>query len=236
MGLVEVEYGAVASLAVVVVLFLVMDAGIHQIKLGKTSHFNWILRSFDDGHYSLTSFQFISWTGVLLLSIVWIYAVRIQGNVLGFISSFPASTLALMGISTGSAIGATAIEVKRSMKPPKDETVKGLEQDVKENKDKFWYMLYVGEKPDLTRVQLFAWTIVSLIIYLGILFSQMFGPYVWGAAPIPLESLTIPSVDPSLLTLMGLSQTAFIAGKIANTVPKGEASPVSGALPTSPQS
>lgn len=197
MGLANVEWGAVISVIVVIVIFVIVDRGIHRYKKGQ------LLRSIlqdKEGYYSLTKFQFLSWTVVFLFSLLWVYLVRMQGGVLTPIQALPTNTLVLMGINTGSALSSSAIRGW----PGKEEGRKD-----------FWGILYSEDhhRPDLTRVQFFVWTVASIVIYVFILLGLMFGPYLFNFPPVSLQTLSIPDVDPSLVTLMGLSHTAYVGAK-----------------------
>lgn len=153
----------------------------------------------EDGHPSLTNFQFLSWTLVFVFSLLWVYLTRIQGNELGFPPVLPTNTLVLMGINTASTIASRAIKYKGAHLPAPNESL--------------WKMLYEKQTPSLARVQLFVWTLVSIIIYFVVLFSLIYGPFLLGFPQQPLQNLSIPDVDPSLVTLMGLSHGAYLGRK-----------------------
>jgi hypothetical protein len=190
---------------IVFVLVLVMDRGVGESRLRS------ILKE-EHGYYSLTKVQFSCWTVIFLFSLLWVYIVRIQGGVLTPIDLLkqPGNTLALMGINTASALGSLAIRKKKESEKEQPEWRKDA---------KFWWILFSEspEKeaivPDLTRVQFFIWTVVSIVIYLGILVGQMIGPYFGFSSLVPLQSLRIPDIDPSLVTLMGLSHVGYVGGK-----------------------
>jgi voltage-gated potassium channel Kch len=229
LGFYSVLYGLIASGVALVILLAVLDKGVSGVKAdgNKGGRLRWILRSTHDEFFSLTSFQFHTWTIVFLFSLLWVYLVRVQGGLLVPIPALPTETLALMGINTASALGSAAIAISHPTEP--------TEEDEK-HKDSFWYMLYLDGSPDLSRVQLFAWTVLSVIIYVAILFTQMFGHYIWGLGPISLQSLTIPNVDPSLVILMGLSHSAHIGVKYAKATSKnGKPKPPSPSPPITPK-
>lgn len=198
MGLESVEIGFVLSAFVVGVLILIVYVGLNHGILRKS-----LLSILKDkkGYYSLTKFQFLCWTIVFLFSLLWVYLVRIQGGVftpIDFLKQ-PGNTLALMGINTASALGGSAIKIKPAKNQRKD----------------FWGVLYSEDthNPDLTRAQFLIWTAVSILIYVAILVGQMVGPY-FGLSPIvSLTMLKIPDIDPSLVTLMGLSHVGYVGGK-----------------------
>jgi hypothetical protein len=82
-------------------------------------------------------------------------------------------------------------------------------------------MLEENKKPALTRFQMFGWTWIGIIIYIGILFSTVSTLMDTGDAKLcerlqpsemkfnqlhrdkPLRSLTLPDIDPTLVILMG---------------------------------
>ena len=96
-------------------------------------------------------------------------------------------------------------------------------------------MLEENKKPLLTRFQMFGWTWIGIIIYIGILFSTVSTLMDIGDAKLcerlqpsemkfnqlhcdkPLRSLTLPDIDPTLVILMGLSQGGYLGGKIVTT-------------------
>lgn len=97
-------------------------------------------------------------------------------------------------------------------------------------------MLEENKKPSLTRFQMFGWTWIGILIYIGILFStvsttlmdmqdarmcQQLQPneveYTRLHCNKPLHELTLPDIDPTLVILMGLSQGGYLGGKIITT-------------------
>lgn len=63
---------------------------------------------------------------------------------------------------------------------------------------------------------MFVWTFISIIAYfvvLGMSLSSM----VTGSDLDGVEKLTIPNIDTTMLALMGVSQGAYVAGKMAKS-------------------
>ncbi len=60
---------------------------------------------------------------------------------------------------------------------------------------------------EITRVQLFVWTWIAILIYLVSFFMNLSSAIATG------EGVTLPPIDPSLLALSGLSQAGYVAGK-----------------------
>lgn len=211
MSLANVEIGLLLSVLLAGVILTVAYFAVHSVTdpdTKKRGQLGDILKDKDSEHrefYSLTNFQFTCWTVVFLFSLTWVYFVRISGNVLTSVPSLPTATLALMGINTVSAVASKSIGKGKVTK---------RNDDVRKS---FWGMLYSEDNgPDLTRIQFFIWTVISIIIYIYILGQLMLGPYLLNLPPVSLQSLTIPDVDPSLVTLMGLSQVAYVGTKYVN--------------------
>lgn len=197
-GLSTVLYGAIASIAISLIIVLLLN---YLIKKPNPQQSLREVLYDERGFASLTHFQFLSWTIVFLFSILWVYLVRIQGDVLSPPPAIPTNTLVLMGINTASTVASKAISKKyNSLTPPT-------------SRQSLSMMLYEGSTASLARVQLFVWTLVSILIYFAILFSQMLGPFLIAFSQQPLQTLSIPDVDPSLVTLMGLSHTAYLGRK-----------------------
>ena len=71
-------------------------------------------------------------------------------------------------------------------------------------------MLLEHSKPTLGRYQMFLWTIISVIVYLGFFYGQISG---LGGSTAELKELTLPDIPTSLLFLMGLSQGTYLTLK-----------------------
>ena len=72
----------------------------------------------------------------------------------------------------------------------------------------FGSMLAENGKPSLSRFQMFAWTWVSIIFYLVSFISQTY------FSLYDVSSVKIPDVPGVFVILMGLSQGAYVGGKI----------------------
>jgi magnesium-transporting ATPase (P-type) len=210
--------GSVISLITTFLVFVVVWRLVVKVKASKeiSKGLSAILRD-KYGYASLTNFQFLVWTIVFLFSILLVYMVRIQSDVLAYVPSYPTAAMALMGVSTVSAIASKAISQKRGPPPAEPQS----------RPRSLWLMLCEESEdpkelePSLARVQMFIWTIVSVLIYIYALIMLFLAPFLAPTyfkliVPNILPSacnLTIPDIDPSLVTLMGLSQTAYIGKK-----------------------
>ena len=124
-----------------------------------------------------------------------------------------------MGISVGIPIVSTAIStIKKGTGlytdiPPGEKDDKGVWKDTRPSLSE---MLCEFKKPTLSRLQMFGWTWISILIYLAVLISTV-------SSQINSEyNLFLPNIDFTLVVLMGLSQSAFLFGKAIN--PKMEIS------------
>jgi hypothetical protein len=67
-------------------------------------------------------------------------------------------------------------------------------------------MLMENDKPTVSRFQMFSWTWISIIIYLGYFFSQI-------TLLTDVNILTVPDIPQVFVYLMGLSQVAYVGNK-----------------------
>jgi hypothetical protein len=224
----------VISFITVLVITLVVSK---IVRNARRSHPNiktgfWDIIREADWYPSLAIFQFLVWTFVITFAFLGIYLVRIFGGVLEAPPSIPLNILALMGISVAVPIisgGVSRIKYFSSTVTAVKEPPSPLPP--------LSTMLEENNKPALTRFQMFGWTWIGIMIYIGILFStvgttlmdiedaricQTLQPneaeYSQLHCNKPLTDLTLPDIDPTLVVLMGLSQGAYLGGKII-TVP-----------------
>lgn len=138
--------------------------------------------------YSLSKFQAFIWTIAAIGS--YAYVIISQGLLLrnGKIPDFNPSLVVLMSISYGGLIAAGGLGAKK----PKNE--------VKARPPQLSNLFCEGGSVDLSRLQLFGFTLVSIAAYIYNL-----------ALGNPLEGL--PDIPPTLLGLMGVSQTGYLGNK-----------------------
>lgn len=138
--------------------------------------------------YSLSKFQAFVWTIAAIGS--YSYVIISQGLLLrnGRIPDFNPTLVVLMSISYGGLIAANGLGAKR----PKNE--------IKSKPPELSNLFCEGGSVDLSRLQLFGFTIVSI------------GAYIYNIAlGNPLQGL--PDIPPTLLGLMGVSQTGYLGSK-----------------------
>lgn len=162
-----------------------------------------------EGDPSLSRLQFFAWTGVVIFAFSWVCFIRVFSGVPTFPSAIPANVLAVMGISTGAALASSQVEsLAKDAPTTREESWGNWSSMLAElTKNKFsgnWEM-----RPSLGRYQMFAWTVISIGIYVGILLTTVHQVWVGGGA----GSLNMPDLDPTLVVLMGLSQAGFVGSK-----------------------
>lgn len=170
-----------------------------------------------DGRLSTSKFQFFLWTIVVLFSYATLFAVKLLQSPPNFnpITSLPENVLIALGMSVVSASGAKAITVnyintnRISKAPPRGGRKIGqIFQDD-------------SGVPDLSKLQMIAWTFIAIVTYLIAVVHN-----------VSVPNAELPDIDKSLMALMGLGHTAYLAKKAVSTdtAPAGTTQP-----PTNPQ-
>lgn len=169
----------------------------------------------DRGRYSLTRFQIVLWTIVVLSLICGVAGGRLFANepdVLGFV--IPNEVLGLLGISVGSTVLATAMKIGKS-----STHADRIAANPHGAKASFWEMLMTEEGAaankaiDITKFQNFIFTIVLVLAYVTLAISEICAQH----SPAGITSL--PTFSPTFLMLLGISHAGYLGGKIPS--PKG---------------
>lgn len=176
---------------IVVILTLIATVcgwGIFAFIIGKWDFWDVILIDPNTNKYNLERFQAFAWTLVLLSSYFYVaisFGVVQAG---GSMPTFNPSLIALMGISYGGLIGANYV----GRKNPSNQLIS--------TPPSFKDLFMENEALDIARMQLLAFTVVSVIIYLYNL-----------ALSNPLNGL--PELPPSLHALLVTSNGGYIGAK-----------------------
>lgn len=177
------------------------------------------------GKYSLSRLQLFFWT---ILVAAGFFAMAIQQRTTNI--EIPENLLILMGFSLSAAVGSQAIKSYKANKPVRDiqgEIVyddKGKPKSVsKDFGDKeregiprhFTDLLSVEETDyddmlDMGKFQMFWWTVVSL----GLYFFMILNGLVTGDFCDSTGKCSLPEISITIVSLMGLSQGAYLATKI----------------------
>jgi hypothetical protein len=142
--------------------------------------------------YSLARTQMAFWFLNVVLSVLLIWAVT------GSVPPITSSVLGLIGIGTGTALGAALVDQNSDDRTPK--------LSVSFLKD----ILTDGGVLGLHRFQMVAWTVVLFFIF-------------WGAV---WNKLALPEFDNTLLALMGVSAGAYLGFKVPENQPPPTPKPV----------
>ncbi len=159
--------------------------------LKKTNYIEMLLIDKTTNTYSLSRFQALVWTVLLLGG--YFYIVLSTGVLLGngIIPEFNPSLIGLLSISYGGLITSHSLGSKK----PKNEIIK--------TPPLLSNLFSSGETIDLPRLQLFSFTVVGVIIYIYNLLNSN-----------PLNGL--PDIPSTFLGLLGVSQTGYITGKFVS--------------------
>jgi hypothetical protein len=155
-----------------------------------------------DGFASTSKLQWLLWLIVILFGYVAIWVLRAEHGDYIALSDIPVNILTVLGFSTGTAAAAKGItagyvqtgKVKKMGVPanPTSSTTGGIFQDD-------------SGGPELSKVQLMAFTIIGIGIFLASVFHQIaIGDIKDG----------LPDIDSSLLVLMGISQGGYLGKKL----------------------
>ncbi|HKV40232.1 MAG TPA: IPT/TIG domain-containing protein [Blastocatellia bacterium] len=160
-----------------------------------------------DGRPSTSKLQFWLWTIVALYSYVALYAARVlDAHSTAALGSIPASLMIAMGLSVTTATAAKTITSTyvQSGKVAKDAAPRGTSL--------FSSLLQDDDgSPDLSKLQLLAWTAVAIGIYLIAV------GYKIGSMHLTGKPEDLPDIDAALMVLMGLGQGAYIGKKLVTT-------------------
>lgn len=158
----------------------------------------WQLVDGADGRPSTSKFQWLVWLAVILFGYAVLWVLRAKQGDYTAISQVPVNLLTVLGFSTGTAAiakGITAgyVQSGRMAKPTAVGGTKGgLVQDD-------------SGVPDLGKLQMIAFTLVAVGIFVATLIHQV--------ASTPVIT-TLPNIDSSLLVLMGISHGGYLGKKL----------------------
>ena len=197
-----------AELSPYVIAAAIIGAMLVGYRLVTGSFAVWRVAIGADGRPSTSKLQAFLWTVVVMFAYLSIVVARAQQGVIAPVSNLPGNVLLAMGLSFATAIGATAITANQVSsgkidKPPSDVGPQGLSA------------IFTNDagRPDLGKLQLMAWTVVALGIFLAQTVREVHDITVSLTNVVP----TIPDIDDALLVLTGLGQGAYLGGKLVTT-------------------
>lgn len=151
----------------------------------------------EDLRASTSKFQWYLWTLMTLFAYVAIFTGRMWLGKMN-VPTVPENVLIAMGLSLGTMAGAKFITTARVQQGSlKKEKKPGTSSEK-------WRFLVQGDdgRLDLSKTQIMAWTIIAVVIFFINVTVQLLS-----AEP------QMPDIDRTLLLLMGLGQTGYLAKK-----------------------
>lgn len=177
---------------------------------------------------SLSQFQIVLWTWMLLTGFVVIALARIIAGVTDpLLIVWDEKLWALLGISTTSTVASIGIKTIKQGKEPRDARLRtitprlGLLMTRTQLEEARFSDMFRGEEPanydlvDVSKVQMFFFTVVVALAYLITLFRTML------AATTPAEIVAMPTLDPGLIFIIGISHVGYLGGKWPDKQPTG---------------
>jgi len=206
------KVGAIAiALAFVVAIF-----GSVAFAVKETPHASLNLFQGFDGVSSTSKFQWLLWLISVLIAYVSLWTLRaVQGH-FGALPGVSSNVLTVLGFSTVTM--ATAKGMKVSKLSGQHAAVLSR-ADLVRRRDalgtwapRLFAPLLLDDQglPDLSKVQMIAFTFVSVGIFLAATINQI--------TKTPVVT-TMPTIDSSLLALMGISQAGYLGKKLVTPEP-----------------
>jgi hypothetical protein len=167
------------------------------------------------GRYSLTHFQLCLWTITVLSLLSGVFFGRLVHGVTNPLNIvIPDRVLLLLGIVLGSAVTATGVKRAKDVTRPENVAVSGGTDAT----PKLMQMFLVeegasaNEAVDIAKFQGFVITILLVISYIAVTVNAI------GAAGTAQHMTSLPQFNgKAVLILLGISQGAYVAGKIPNS-------------------
>ena len=178
---------------------------------------------------SLSQFQIVLWTWMLLTAFMVIALARIMDPEVTkpLLIAWDERLWALLGISTTSTVASIGIKTIKQGKEPRDDRLRtitprlGLLMTRTQLEEARFSDMFRGEEPanydlvDVSKVQMFFFTVVVALAYLITLFRTML------AATTPAEIMAMPTLDPGLIFIIGISHVGYLGGKWPDRQPTG---------------
>jgi hypothetical protein len=170
-----------------------------------------IFRIFIDqrGRYSLSQFQAVAWTLVIVSLIAGVVFARLfSGNLDGLGFAIPNELFVLLGISLGSTALSLAVKAGKDNSHPEQ-----IAASDASDRPRFRQIFLVEEGEfadriiDVTKYQNFGITIVLVVAYVWQTVNAI------NRVPAVLD-FAVPALGETFLTLLGVSHAAYLAGKL----------------------
>lgn len=166
----------------------------------------------EDGLPSTSKFQNVLWTFVVIFAYASIAGIKlVYAGITDLVIT--RNVIIVMGASLGTKLLARTITVNQieGMRARNSSWVPAL-SDLKTNgpvkrRESYKYLFADDSgRTDLNKIQMLAWTFIAVGIFLYNWYHQVMGT--------PSVGMNLPDIDGALVVLMGLSQGAYLGGKL----------------------
>jgi len=188
------------SVLIVAFLFFLVNWGLRATRTTITK-FGDIVRD-GSGFPSLARFQFLFWTIIIMYAVLSVFFTRLFMGNPEIPIDIPENLLILMGISIAVPFVSMPLSgIKYGDRRPSKGTIDDADRRSLST------MLMENGKITVSRFQMFAWTWISIIVYLGYFFSHILTSDV--------NELSVPDIPQIFVFLMGLTQAGYVGTKAA---------------------
>jgi hypothetical protein len=182
----------------------------------------WKLADGQDGALSTSKLQWFVWLAVILFSYTVLWVARVSAGHYVAISDIPTNVLAVLGLSTGSAVlakGITSSQVANGhvVKPKPAAEAPDPPDPPEPGQDQAGQPAPAAPRGgalsdddgvfDLGKVQMVAFTAIAVLIYLATVLHRL------RTDPV---NTGLPNIDSSLLVLMGISHGGYLGKKLVS--------------------
>lgn len=160
-----------------------------------------------DGRASTSKFQWFIWTLVIVFSYVAIISTRFSKGEFDPIAEIPRNVLTALGLSTTTMVASKAITVTyinsgRLVKTKANDTHRSSSEG------KGFGAIFMDDDgyPDLSKIQMVAWTLIAVGVYLARVGNEL-----------TMSAPGLPDIDDALMVLTGLGEGAYLGKKLVTT-------------------
>jgi len=174
---------------------------------------------------SLSRFQMVLWSLIILSAYAAIALIRARSGqgVDAMEVTVPTELWMLMGINSASLVGSPMLSSNKTKKRPINTNLSeindmGILSVKKDENDASITDLFRGDEVnnwnyvDMPRLQMFFFTIVVAIVYCVEVYQIVNGENV-------SSTVALPTIDEGMITLMGISNAAYLGGKAVDQTP-----------------
>ena len=163
------------------------------------------------GRYSLTQFQLVLWTIVVLSLVNAVFLARAMNGIAGALDfKIPDQLLIVMGISVAGFAGSTAIKAAKDASHPE-----GVAASNASDRPRIAQMFLVEEGEladkvvDVAKFQNFWITLLLVVAYIVVVIMTI-------ETASTVAAIALPGFSQTFLVLLGVSHAGYLAGKLPN--------------------